>query len=119
MKDMLSGLNQLVIYISLFTALVLLCMIYVTSNIADNFSKRLIEIQNELSQVAKGNFTPTNKKYNIIDEIAELDYTLQMAKASLNEMVEKIQASHEKRKEKMNQLEEKNLLQYSEIYEIY
>lgn len=99
-QDMLSGLNQIVIYMSVFTVLVLICMMYVTRNIANNFSNRLSEVQNELNQIAKGDFTLNKKKYSIIDEIAELDCTLQQTKASLNEMIEKIQATHEKKERK-------------------
>mgnify|MGYP003231753774 CR=1 FL=1 len=105
-QDMLSGLNQIVIYMSVFTVLVLICMMYVTRNIANNFSNRLSEVQNELNQIAKGDFTLNKKKYSIIDEIAELDCTLQQTKESLNDMIEKIQATHEKKKEKLKQVEE-------------
>lgn len=98
LKDMLSGLKELKICIGVSTVIIIIWMLIVTFRISEDYSKRLMSVQDELSQVAKGDFTLNKKHYEIMDEISEIDHTLQLAKASLSEMVEKMQLSYEKRK---------------------
>lgn len=99
MEDMLSGLKRIALYLGIFILLIMGAMLLLTYKIAADFKNRLGYVQDELNQMVQGNLTINQKNYNIIDEISEIDHTLQLAKMSLTEMMEKMQLASEVRKE--------------------
>lgn len=106
LSDMLSGVKKLERNMMLFSVIMTLCMIIVTQRVAKDFSSRLMKIQGEVSQMAKGDFTLNKKRYRIMDEISKIDDELQMTKLSVIEMVNRLQSSSEKVRGQYNRLHE-------------
>lgn len=93
-SDMLSSIKQVIAYIMIFMGVLALGVCALTYRIAEDLSRRLSLVKGEIKRLGKGDFTLKNKKHRIMDEITEIDHTLQMTKVSLQEMIHKIQNTH-------------------------
>lgn len=93
-SDMLSSIKQVIAYIMIFMGVLALGVCALTYRIAEDLSRRLSLVKGEIKRLGKGDFTLKNKKHRIMDEITEIDHTLQMTKVSLQEMIHKIQKTH-------------------------
>lgn len=104
LSDMLSGVKKLERSVILASIVMLICMIIVTFRISSGLSTRLAKLQEEVSQMAKGDFTPNKKNHHIMDEISKIDNELQMTKLSVAEMVNRLQMSSDKMKGQYSRL---------------
>ncbi len=95
LEDMLSGLSEFKTGMMASMGLMILGMIGLSYVVATRLSRRLTVVQEEVNQMASGDFTINEKTHSVIDEIANIDLALQETKASVGKMIADLQNSYD------------------------